>query len=265
MLAGSRIQSEHNLPASKQAALERFLKRISIRSPLTQKEKNAVLGLTCTMFEVRARRDFIRPGEKVEHACLVGEGLIGRFDQMAGGRRQITALYIPGDMCDLPSVVIPTAAWGMTALSDSVLYRIPHEDLRRLVVTYPNIAMAFWRDVTVDAAILSKWITNIAQMTALAKIAHLFCELGMRMEAACLGKRDCYALPLSQAQLADVVGLTSVHVNRVIQKLRATGTLTMQQYLIEILDWDGFTEVAEFSPDFLLLGKVDKRVSPAPM
>lgn len=260
---GAQIKPEHDVPASQQAALERFLKRILLRSPLTQEERNAILGLTSSTFEVRAQRDFIRPRDKVEHACLVGEGLIGRFDQMAGGARPITAFYIPGDMCDLPSVVMPIAGWGMTALTNSVLYQIAHEDLRRLVVKYPNIAMAFWRDVTVDAAILSKWIANIAQMRALAKVAHLLCELGMRMEAAGLGKRNRYALPLSQAQIADAVGLTSVHVNRVIQELRATGMMTMQDHLIEILDWNEFTELAEFSLRFLLRDKASQRVNPS--
>lgn len=251
------------MPASMQAALERFLKRILLRSPLTQEERNAILGLTSSTFDVRARCDFIRPRDKVEHACLVGEGLIGRFDQMAGGARQITAFYIPGDMCDLPSVVMPVAGWGMTALSNSVLYHIPHENLRRIVVKYPNIAMAFWRDVTVDASILSKWVTNIAQMTAIAKVAHLFCELGMRMETAGLGQRDRYTLPLSQAQLAEAVGLTSVHVNRTIQELRADGALKFQDHVIEIPDWDAFTEVAEFNPQFLLSGTGSRQVSPS--
>jgi CRP-like cAMP-binding protein len=90
----------------------------------------------------------------------VVEGLVGRFDQMKDGRRQISALYIPGDMCDLHSTVMPVAGWGLEAITTTTVLHVPHYDLRNLATEFPNVALAFWRDTTADASVLAKWVGN---------------------------------------------------------------------------------------------------------
>src|SRR4029079_4809455 len=99
------------------------------RSALSEQEQQAILGLNSRTLEVRARVDLVSPGQHVEYACLVGSGLVARFDQMRNGLRQLTAFYIPGDMCDLHSVVAPTAAWGITALTEATILQVPHAAL----------------------------------------------------------------------------------------------------------------------------------------
>jgi CRP-like cAMP-binding protein len=235
-------------------ALEMFLARLLRRSALTGEEHKAILQLPCRAVQVRARTDIVSPGETVDHACLVGKGMVGRFDQMRDGKRQIVAFHIPGDMCDLHSVVAPTAAWGMAALTHSTVIHVPHQDLRRLAFDFPQVALAFWRDGTADASILAKWVGNLGRQDARARVAHVLCELGTRMEAAGLAiGRTCFTLDITQEQLADAVGLTPVHVNRTMQGLRRTDLIATSGRTVNVKDWDGLAEAAEFDPGYLLL------------
>lgn len=235
-------------------ALERFLARLLRRSALTEEEQQAILALDCRTVHVRPRTDIVSPGETLDHACLVAQGMVARFDQMRDGRRQIVALHIPGDMCDLHSVVAPTAAWGMAALTHSTVGHVPHKELRRLALKHPQVALAFWRDGTADSSILAKWVGNLGRQDARARVAHVLCELGTRMEAAGLAiRRTSFTLDITQEQLADAVGLTSVHVNRTMQTLRRMELISTSGRTVNVKDWNGLAEIAEFNPDYLLL------------
>ena len=229
----------------------RFLERLLRHSRLTGAEEHALLSVRTRAQQFRAHVDIVSPGETVDHACLIARGLAGRFDQMRDGRRQITALHIPGDMCDLHSVVQPRATWSITALAPTTVVFVPHADLVRLAKASPAMAMAFWRDTALDSAVLVKWIGNLGRKDAQSRVAHLLCEMGLRMEAVRLGSRNCYSLPLTQEQLADVTGLTAVHVNRTLQRLRETGAISFKSGTVEIRDWEGLALIGQFEQDYL--------------
>lgn len=234
-------------------ALSRFLDRLLRHSTLSSDERKAVLDLPSHASQVQARHDIVSPGKVVDHACLIVKGLVGRFDQMTDGRRQTTALHIPGDMCDLHSVVQPRPSWSITALTTTTVLHVPHRNLRDLVRAHPGIGLAFWRDTAADASILSKWLGNFGRKDAQSRVAHLFCEMAVRMEAANLGTRTSYQLPMTQEQLSDATGMTAVHVNRTLQMLRATGTLSFAHGLVEVFDWEGLKRLADFTEDYLLM------------
>lgn len=238
---------------SNHTALGRFLARLLRRSHLSAEEQSAILSLRSHASQASAHRDIVSQGEKVDHACLVVDGLVGRFDQMKDGRRQITALHIPGDMCDLQSVVSPVAGWGLEAMTTTTILHISHRDLRTVATVYPAIGLAFWRDTTADASILAKWVGNLGRRDASSRLAHLFCEMGMRNEQAGLGTRTEFSLPMTQSQIADATGLTSVHVNRTLQALRRDQIVSTERRTIYIENWDRLTEIAEFDPEFLLI------------
>lgn len=238
---------------SNHSALSRFLDRLLTRSTLSNQEQEAVLGLTSHAHQVSPNYDIVSPGERVEHACLVAHGLVSRYDQMKDGQRQLTALYIPGDMCDLHSVVAPTAGWGLLALSPTTVLNVPHRELREIAVAYPNLAMAFWRDTTADASILAKWVGNVGRRDARQRIAHIICETGLRVELAGLGRRDAFWFGVTQQNLADALGLTAVHVNRTLQALRGEKLIRTESRNVYIDDWNRLTRLAEFTPSYLLL------------
>lgn len=241
------------MDTSNHVALRRFLDRLLRRSELSPEEQSAILGLRSHASQVRAHSVLVSPGQLVQDARLVVAGLVSRFDQMKEGRRQITALHIPGDMCDLQSVVSPLASWGLEALTTTTILHIPHRDFRNVATVYPAVALAFWRDTSADASVLAKWIGNLGRRDASSRLAHLLCELGLRMEGAGLGTRTEYRLPMTQTRVADVLGLSPVHVNRTLQALRRLGIVRTEQRTIHIEDWDGLAALGEFSPEFLMI------------
>ncbi|MGZ3233551.1 MAG: Crp/Fnr family transcriptional regulator [Croceibacterium sp.] len=228
-----------------------FVERLLLRSALSEAQQAAVLSLPGRIQKVPPSHEIILPGQHTDHSCLIVSGLGARFDMMADGRRQIVAFHVPGDMCDLHSVPAPTSGWGLEALSGATLLFIPHAALREMAQD-PGIAMAFWRDTVTDGSILAKWAANLGRKQAVPRLAHLFCEIGIRMEQVGLGSRTDYRLPATQAQLADALGLTSVHLNRTLKSLRERG-VAFSGKAVRIEDWDSVTRLAEFDPAHLLL------------
>lgn len=239
-----------------------FLQRLLLRSRLTNDEQRAILALRGTTQRFQAHQDIVRPGEHVTSACLVARGLVARYDAMLCGRRQLTSFYLAGDACDLHSVVAPKASWSITAICDASVVRVPHEQLKQLCINYPQIALAFWRDGTVDASVFAQWIVNLGAKEARARIAHLFCEVGIRSEAAGLGSRTNFEFLATQSQIAEATGLTSVHVNRTLQELRGQGLLTFKAGRVCLDDWDALRAVGEFNSDYLMLGEPSRTARP---
>lgn len=236
------------------SALQLFLNRMCNRSMLTGEETEAMLNLPGRVLAMPARTDIVRLGETTDHACLIVDGLAGRFAQVIDGRRQITALHIPGDMCDLHSVVTPRVSWALQTLGPATIMRIPHRALRQIARDFPTLAEAFWRDCSVDASILSQWVVNVGRRDARSRVAFLLCEMALRMETAGLGSRANFRLEATQMQIGDATGLTAVHVNRVYQLLRSSGALTIRGPEIRILDWQALVDIADFDPDYLHFG-----------
>jgi CRP-like cAMP-binding protein len=248
---------------SKDAALQLFVKRLVSRSILTDAEIAAILGLTGHCKPVAAHVDFVRLGEHVDHACLVVDGLVGRFGQTRDGIRQITCLHIPGDMADLPSVVSPRSGWALGALADTTILQIPHSDLRRLAAKHPGVAEALWRDCVADGSIFSEWVVNVGRRNAISRLAHVFCEMAIRCEGAGQGDRVSFPLPITQSDLGDATGLTGVHVNRTLKDLRTEGVVELRAGIVTIHDWKRLVSVGHFDAAFMLLGGPAPRITDA--
>jgi CRP-like cAMP-binding protein len=232
--------------------LDAFLVKVLRRSLLTDEEQRAILSLPFRMEKIEAQRDFVRMGEQVTHSCLIVTGLAGRFGQGREGNRQITALHIPGDMADLHSAVTPQATSALQALTATTIAKIPHQAIHNLVARYPDIAEAFWRECVVDAAVMSEWVVNIGRRSAAVRLAHLCCEMAFRYRLGEMVEHFVFTFPATQHHLADSLGLTSVHVNRMIRVLESSGLMKVRRGMIEILDWDDLSEFAEFDPTYLV-------------
>ena len=230
--------------------LQPFLDRLTRRSVLSHREQEAILALPAFAIQVGTNRDFVSLGERRSHSCLVVAGYVGRFDQNANGIRQITALHIPSDMADLHSVVQPEATSALQALSTATAVQVPHAAVRRAAATFPAIAEALWRDCMVDAAILAQWVVNVGRRDAKSRIAHLLCETATRVAGAPKAREISFPFPITQAQLADVTGLTPVHVNRTLQALRREGLADIR-HTARIYDWDALVWVGDFDPEYL--------------
>ena len=231
--------------------LQPFVDRLTSRSVLTEEEQQAVLNLPGHAQQVQSNRDFVPLGTRVDHACLVVAGIVGRFDQNGEGSRQITAMHVPGDMCDLHSVVQPVPTSALQSLTVATILRVPHSAIRDVAARYPALAEAFWRDCMVDAAILSEWVVNVGRRDAKARIAHLLCEMATRLQGTRARLGHVFDLPVTQTQLAEATAMTAVHVNRTLQSLRTDGLIEWHHRVIRIPQWEALATVAEFDPDYL--------------
>ena len=235
-----------------EAALALCLRRLEQRSELTDQDRATVLSWPGIVTHYKSSRDVVRLGEQTRHSCLVMDGMVARFGQTSDGHRQLTALYIPGDMADLHSTVLPLVSSPLQSLISATLYRIPHDVIREAAASSPTLGQALWRDCTVDAQIASEWLLNIGRRGAVEKLAHLICELACRYRAAGLGEHR-FPLLLTQVHVGEALGLTGVHVNRMLRVLRDRELIAMDDGDLVIRDWDGLRAVGDFDPMYLHL------------
>lgn len=235
-------------------ALALWLKRLDSRSVLTDADRAAVRALPGNVVEFATSRDILRLGEIAHQACLVAGGLVARFGQTAGGLRQLTAFYIPGDMADLHSVVLPRITAALQSASNATVVIVPHEAIRAAAAGSPTLSRALWRDCVVDAQIASEWLLNIGRRDARARIAHLLCELSCRYSI--IGyDRMRFPVELTQTHLADATGLTPIHVNRMLRQLREEGAVELIGREAQVLDWERLSAIADFDGAYLHLGR----------
>jgi CRP-like cAMP-binding protein len=238
----------HTLSAA--SALDTFVNRLRALSPLSDADVAAIKGLTTQVTRVPANTDIIVPGQSFESAVLVASGLVGRFLQLADGRRQITAIHLPGDIVDLHRVAAPRAGSALQALSNVAFVRVSGRELRAIALASPAITQAFWVYSAIDAAILARWATNLRR-DAKGRLAHLLCEIGTRMENSRQSERGEFMLDLTQSQIGDALGLTPVHVNRTLKALKALGVLETEGRIVRVPDWPRLAAIADFDPDYL--------------
>ncbi len=220
---------------------------------LTEGEKRGILELPVHVREIRQDQDIMREGDRPTQCCLLIEGFIYRYQAMGDGRRQIMSLHIPGDIPDLLSLHLGVMDHSLGTLAPSRIGLVAHHDLRCLIRDQPRIGDALWRDTMIDAAVFRAWMTGIGRRSAYARIAHLFCEIITRMRAVGLARGHSVRLPLTQEEVGDALGLSTVHVNRVVQQLRADGLIVWEAKLLTTHDWNGLQEAGEFDPAYLHL------------
>jgi CRP-like cAMP-binding protein len=235
------------------AAFERLVSKLSTIIKLTEHELAALSSLPLLIRDLRPDQDIVRDGDRPSQCCLIVEGLAYRYKIVGQGKRQIFSYHISGDTPDLQSLHLERMDHNVGTLIATRVAFIPHQDVKKLIETHPRLLAAFWRDGLIDAAVFREWMVGMGRRTALARIAHLLCELFTRYRAVGLSNGYIFPYHLRQTDIGDSLGLSTVHVNRVIQKLKSDTLLEVNGKTITILDWERLQEVAEFDPDYLHL------------
>ena len=222
---------------------------------LSEDEKDVLQSISGTIKMVGRHQFLVRDGDRPHECCLVLEGYAYRYKLTHDGKRQILSFHIPGDIPDLQSLHLDVMDHSLASLSPSKLMFIPHETVRDLMRRCPRIGDAFWRDTLIDAAVFREWMTCLGRREAYGHMAHLLCELYVRLQAVGLTNGDAYEFPLTQAELGDALGISTVHANRILQELRGEGLITLQNGSVTVLDWERLRESGEFDPTYLHLRK----------
>ncbi len=209
----------------------------------------------------RAHEMLVSEGARPDRVYLVMSGVAFRYRFLANGRRQIFGYLLPGDLCDTQFVILNEADHNVGLLCDSEVAVIPLSVLMRTMVAYPKIERALLMMSLVDAAMLREWLLNVGQRDAFQKLAHFFCELSARYDSLGLHEdAKGFSIPLTQIELADTMGLTVVHVNRMLQRFRHEGLLNWSRRRVDILDYPRLEYLAGFDASYLRLEH--KRVEP---
>lgn len=245
-------------PHSPNILMVRKLESIFI---LTDEEKQALQDLPIKIIALKPDQDIVSIGDSPSQCCLILEGFTCVYKVTSEGNRQILALNVPGDLPDLQSLHLRALDISIAPLSPCVVGFIQHEDIRRVCDRYPRLTGALWRETLVHASISREWLLNNGQRDAYSRIAHLFCEFLMRLKAVGLAEDDTFDLPVTQIELADATGMSSVHMNRVLQALRANGLLQNTRTQVTIPDWEKLKEVGEFDPLYLHLSGTARQYS----
>jgi len=227
--------------------------KLGVRDELTPDELRALDRAVSRVREVKADDDIVPAGQHLSESCLLLEGMSARYKLLGDGRRQITAVHVPGDFVDLHSFLLKVLDHGVLALNACTIAVVPHQALKQITETSPHLTRMLWLSTLLDAAIHREWIANMGQRPALERTAHLFCELFKRLEAVGKTEGMGFRFPLTQSELSDTLGLSLVHMNRVIQALRAQRLVTWEGRVLTILDWDRLCGLAGFDPAYLYL------------
>jgi CRP-like cAMP-binding protein len=231
----------------------RFLKRLDRYGPPDAAEHLAFREALTAPRALQADEPIARQFASPRESTLLLAGRVGRVVTLASGAQQITALQVPSDFVDLHAFVLSPLDHSVECLTDCVVTTVAHADLRRLTDAHPRLARALWHMTLVDAAIHRLWLTMIGRRDALQRTAHLLCELYVRLEDVGLARDGELELGLSQAEVADVLCLSAVHVNRVSQELRARGLASWGRRQVLLTDWSGLRALAQFDPTYLHL------------
>ncbi|ATY30774.1 Crp/Fnr family transcriptional regulator [Sphingomonas psychrotolerans] len=235
--------------------IDKHLMKLRARDDISAEEEQALYDALGEVLHYPADHTFITAGKELDRSTLLLEGILCRYKDLSDGERQITELHVAGDFADLHSFTLKHLDHNVMTLTPAKIVQVPHERLKRITEQHPHLARVLWFSTNLDAAIHREWEVSLGRRSALQRAAHLFCELQVRLGIVGLATEHEFALPLTQVDLAECLGLTSVHVNRVLKELRERKLVEFRSSRVAIADLAGLRRVAEFDPAFLYLDK----------
>ncbi|SFM57225.1 Crp/Fnr family transcriptional regulator [Methylobacterium pseudosasicola] len=236
-------------------ALYPLIRKLESVTRLSDEAHQAIESLPVRVRTLSAKQDIVRDGDRATQCCVILEGWAYRYKFLAEGRRQIFSFHIAGDIPDLQSLHIPLMDHNLGTMTQATVAFIPHENLHDLTARFPAIAAALWRDTLIDAALFREWLISMGRRPAFEHLAHLFCELYLKQEAVGLAGDHRCPLPITQIDLADATGMTSVHINRVLKEMRGRGLITLHRQTLVVKAWDELVRASEFDATYLHLQK----------
>lgn len=240
-------------PSSAKAEHARLIRKLETIAELSSADREALSRLPLRIELIAENNDIVREGDSPSECCLILDGFVARYKLLGQGQRQIFSFHIPGDIIDLQGLHLEIMDHSLGALTRCRVAFIPHQAISDLIEKQPRLATAFWRDTLIDAAVFREWLAGVGRRSAHQRIAHLFCEVYVRLRAVDLADDLTFDLPITQVELADALGLSSVHVNRVLQDLRREGLIASTATSTRISDWERLKAAGDFDPAYLHL------------
>lgn len=247
------MASKDPVPEEVDRAIALLMLKLRARDEVSDQEEAAMRAATSGIRGIDANRVVVPAGTTRSDCNLLVEGFVARYKDLPDGQRQILELHVPGDFVDLHSLLLKQLDHSVGALTPVRIAIFPHEAMRRITETQPHLARMLWLSTLIDAAIHREKILTVGRRAAVGRVAHILCELYLRLETVGLTDGLAYPLPITQTDLADATGLTSVHVNRMLKELRDDEVLTWRGGEVTIHDLDQLKRTAAYDPAYLHL------------
>jgi CRP-like cAMP-binding protein len=218
---------------------------------LSKTDKRALENLTTDVRIVEAHRNILDEGERPKNAHAIMDGFSCRYKLLPDGKRQILDFIISGDICDGHMIILAKMDHSVGTLTRCNVAYMPHKALFDVTEKHPKVAQALWWIALVQESIAREWLANIGRRPHAKRLAHLLCELSLRLEAVGLTEDHGYALPITQADLADATGMSAVHANRILQRLRRDDLIAFHGNSLEIKNIERLKDFAQFNSTYL--------------
>jgi CRP-like cAMP-binding protein len=200
-----------------------------------------------------AGEDLACEGDRSDMVRMFLSGWACRYKALEDGRRQIIGFVLPGDTCDAFAYLFSTMDHSVAALTPVVYSELDHDAFEQLMSANESVAEALLCETVAAKAIQCEWAINLGRRDALERVAHIICELFERLKVVGLAQGNSFAFPVTQMDLADATGLSTVHLNRTLQELRASGLITLRDRNLTIRDLQALRDTAMFNPNYLHL------------
>lgn len=235
------------------ALTEYFVRYLQRRDSLTPDDLAKLRSIPTETRSFAPGQEMVPAGRGQDQSCLLLRGMAGRLHLLPGRsvQRVITALHVPGDFVDLHAFVLNGIEHSVVSVGPSEAEFISHRDLTEITENYPHLARLLWMSTAIDAAIHRQWLVAANALRSSAHLAHLICEIYTRLAAVGAARDYHLTLPLLQRELADILGYSSIHINRAVRDLRDRGLVRWAGTEIEILDWPTLVRLARFDPEYL--------------
>lgn len=229
----------------------RFVEKMATLADLHPDDKAALVHATRHTTKHGARVDLIREGDRPGPVFVMLDGWACRYKVLPSGARQIVGFLMPGDCCDLHIALLAEMDHSIQTITPATVARIDRAPMDALLERHPRVAKAMYISQLVDEGTMRAWITSMGRRSSVERLAHLICELYIRAGNVGVEVEPSFAMPLSQLLLADALGMTPVHLNRVLKELRVKGAMTISRGKVVIADPKLLVKLAGFDESYL--------------
>jgi CRP-like cAMP-binding protein len=229
----------------------KFINKLGRFATLDEGDVAALRGATANARWVAPRQDLIREGDRPGSVFVILEGWACRYKILPSGTRQVLAYLMPGDSCDLHIGLLAEMDHSIQTVTKVRVATVGRVEMDSILELRPRIAKAMYIGQLVDEGTMRAWITSMGRRASVERVAHLMCELYLRARNIGLTEETHLEVPLSQSLLADSLGMTAVHLNRVLKKLRVDKAMTLKRGSLTITDPLKLAQMAGFDENYL--------------
>ncbi|AUC94237.1 Crp/Fnr family transcriptional regulator [Bradyrhizobium sp. SK17] len=226
--------------------IEMMIRKLRQHSDLSNEDVEALRSIVAPARNFPEDSPIFREGDLSTRCCVILSGFAYRSKVSEEGKRQILSFHIAGDMPDLHGLPLKRMDHDLMTLSKVELGFIDHDALERILDAHPVLARALWRESLIDAALFRQWIVNLGTRSASGRLAYLVAELRQRLGVMGLVANDQFKFPITQSKLADALGLSVVHINRILQAFRTQGILDIKRQVVTLGDFEKIVQLGGF-------------------